>query len=53
MEREYVSVKRVTFADGTTWEAGMPFLRGFADNGTRLAEPIEQQPYKPKATPEP
>lgn len=53
MSREVVTVKRVTFADQTSWEHQMPFLRGYEDNGTRLPEPIEQHPETPKPTPEP
>lgn len=53
MAREVVTVKRVTFADQTSWEHGMPFLRGYEDNGTRLTEPTEQHPETPKPTPEP
>jgi hypothetical protein len=53
MSREVVTVKRVTFADETSWEHGMPFLRGYEDNGTPLPEPTEQHPPTPKPTPEP
>lgn len=58
MARETVLVKRVTFADATTWRPGMPFLRGYANNATPLAHPIEQHPQPTEApqtpeTPEP
>jgi hypothetical protein len=53
MSREVVTVKRVTFADQTSWEHGMPFLRGYEDGGTRLPEPTEQHPETPKPTAEP
>lgn len=50
MTREVITVKRVDFADGTTWHYGMPFLRGYEDDGTRLPEPVEQHPETPKPT---
>lgn len=53
MAREVITVKRVTFADQSSWEHGMSFLRGYEDNGTRVPEPREQHPETPKPTPEP
>lgn len=53
MAREVITVKRVTFADQTSWERGMPFLRGYENNGTRLPEPSEDHSGTPTPTPEP
>lgn len=49
MNREVVRVKRVTFADGTTWRPGKPFLRGFTRDGTALAAPTIQPGVPPRA----
>jgi hypothetical protein len=43
MNQQVVRVKRVTFADGTTWEPGAVFQRAYADNGTKLPEPVPAQ----------
>jgi hypothetical protein len=42
MAQERVGVTRVVFADGTHWQPGMTFLRGFSTSGARLPEPTVQ-----------
>jgi len=44
MTEESVRVTQVTFADGTSWKPGMPFLRGYSTAGVRLAQPAMQNP---------
>jgi len=53
MAREVIAVKRVTFKDETSWKPGMPFLRGYGNEGKQLPQPIEEHPETPKPTPEP
>ena len=38
MTHESVRLKQVTFADGTVWKPGMPFLRGYTASGSALAQ---------------
>jgi hypothetical protein len=35
MLREVITVKRVTFKDESSWEPGMPFLRGYENDGPK------------------
>jgi PDZ domain len=42
MTDESVRVTHVTFADGTSWQPGMPFLRGFTTSGAPLPQPTVQ-----------
>ena len=53
MSREVITVKNVTFKDDTSWNHGMPFLRGYANDGKQLPQPAEEHPEPPKPTPEP
>ena len=52
MSREVITVKRATFKDESSWEPGMPFLRGYENDGKQLPQPIEEHPA-PKPTPQP
>lgn len=38
MARETIHVRKVTFADGSTWRSGMPFARRYSNNGSPLVE---------------
>ena len=42
MTDESIRVTQVMFADGTAWQPGMEFLRGYATSGQRLAQPVVQ-----------
>jgi hypothetical protein len=47
MASETVRVKEVTFADGTTWKPGMPFMRAYGNSGTPLERPVIVEPVTP------
>ena len=40
MTNEVVRVKRVSFADGSEWQPGTTFMRGFSDDGQQLTQPV-------------
>jgi len=51
MALETVHVKEVTFADGTTWKAGMPFVRAYGNSGTALNSPTIVEAPTPTPSP--
>ena len=44
MANESVRVTQVSFADGTSWQPKMPFVRGYAASGEPLAQPAVENP---------
>ncbi len=40
MTNQVVRIKRVDFADGTSWAPGAVFMRAYANNGTKLPAPV-------------
>jgi hypothetical protein len=53
MAIETVRVKEVTFADGSTWKAGMSFVRAYGNGGTPLPRPIVVESVTPSPSPTP
>ncbi len=43
MRDQVVRVKRVDFADGTSWVPGGVFMRAYANNGAKLPAPVPAQ----------